>query len=404
MQKKKLKILFIPADNIAANISRSYYIAKGLSLFTDLYFLTWEDYRTIEWLGGKKNKINTFWCFINSLFQSTKIEQKNNEPFHRIKASVFIDALIGRLIGRVFTKKLMRRHNLKTLLKLQEKINPDVIFNADACYFFPINNSQETSHVIDIQDDVDWDLFQTSLQNYEKVYKKQQFQKADLFYIVSGSAKDSFIKTIGNFPFKVLFNGADFSEIQKDYKEEISYVRKKYNLESKIILTHIGSATWVDPIFTKKLFEEIYSIDKSIVLILVGSMAKIDAPNIINIGMVSAEESYVYYNLSDIGILLKNSINSDFLYNSVPLKNIQYAAAKKPVISFPIEWLEKENFNNTVILKNEETEQWYKAIIELHNNFKWTKVDDFQWKNYNWSFICENIYLDILKILHKNEN
>ncbi|KJS07402.1 MAG: hypothetical protein VR77_01220, partial [Flavobacteriales bacterium BRH_c54] len=288
MTNKKLKILFIPADNIKANISRSYYFAKGLAKYSDLYFLTWNDYRSIEWLGGKKSKLNTIKCFLSSFFVSYKLYKNNNEDFQRVKSSVFIDAIIGRLIGKVNAKKIMRKHNSKSLKKIINRINPDVVFYSDACYFFPAFDNANFTQVIDIQDDIDWSKLPVNLQEYEKNYRLNQYKKVDIHYIVSKNALENVTKNIGSFPFKVIYNGSDFKEIQKDFSKEINDVKNKLNLHDKYIITHIGSATWVDPVFTEKLFSAIWEKDKSIVLILVGSMKKINLPNVINVGMVSA--------------------------------------------------------------------------------------------------------------------
>jgi len=399
MTNKKLKILFIPADNIKANISRSYYFAKGLAKYSDLYFLTWNDYRSIEWLGGKKSKLNTIKCFLSSFFVSYKLYKNNNEDFQRVKSSVFIDAIIGRLIGKVNAKKIMRKHNSKSLKKIINRINPDVVFYSDACYFFPAFDNANFTQVIDIQDDIDWSKLPVNLQEYEKNYRLNQYKKVDIHYIVSKKALENVTKNIGSFPFKVIYNGSDFKEIQKDFSKEINDVKNKLNLHDKYIITHIGSATWVDPVFTEKLFSAIWEKDKSIVLILVGSMKKINLPNVINVGMVTANNSYIYYRLTDLGLLLKDTKNSNFLYNSVPLKNIQYATAEKPVISFPIQWLENEKFNNTRIIKNTDPEKWLIEIQDIRSNFKWSEKDTIQWKKYDWEIICNDMSKEIKKNL-----
>jgi len=128
-------------------------------------------------------------------------------------------------------------------------------------------------------------------------------------------------------------------------------------------------------------------------------MKKINLPNVINVGMVSANNSYIYYRLTDLGLLLKDSKNSNFLYNSVPLKNIQYATAEKPVISFPIQWLENEKFNNTRIIKNTDPEKWLIEIQDIRSNFKWSEKDTIQWKKYDWEIICNDMFKEIEKNL-----
>lgn len=400
MTNKKLKILFIPGDNIEANISRSYYFAKGLAEYAEVYYVTWKDYRSIKWLGGKLSKLNTLKCFFNSLFAKFKLYKNEEGNFTRVNCSVFIDALVGRFFGKVNGKKIMRNHNAKTLTKLIQKLNPDVIFYSDSSYYFPAIENCKILQVCDLQDDIDWEQFPKRLQIYEKAYFNSQFKKYKLHYIVSDSAKKNITKHIGKFPFKVIYNGADFNELQKDYSNQMQKIIDKYHLQNKYIITHIGADAWVDPVFTKKLFKKIYERDKSIVLFLVGSMSKIDLPNIINIGMVPVSSSYVYYNLTDLAILLKDSKGSNFLYHAVPLKNIQYAAVKKPLITFPIQWLEKEQFSNTNIINNETIEDWISKIQEIRADFKWTENDTSQWCKYDWNIICKTLFNEIVANIH----
>jgi hypothetical protein len=185
VQQEKLKILFIPADNIEANISRSYYFAKGLAEYTDVFFVTWKDYRTKKWLGGRSSILNTLQCFFNSLFAEYKLYKNGTDNFTRVNCSVFIDALVGRIIGRVNAKKIMRKHNEKTLNQLIKRLNPDVIFYSDSYYYFPAIENHKVLQVCDLQDDIDWEQFPTKLQLYEKAYLNEQYNKCQLYYIVS---------------------------------------------------------------------------------------------------------------------------------------------------------------------------------------------------------------------------
>lgn len=398
---KKLKILFIPADNLSSNVSRSYFIANNLAKHSELYFITWFNHRSVLWEGKKTNHFNTIICFFKSLFRFFDIEQKReNEHFFRVNTSVFVDAIIGRIFGNIFTKKIMRIHNGNSLKRVVKRIKPDVIINADAFYFFPSLNLKSIINIADFQDDTDWIKYNQDFIKYETKYRNKQLTNCNLCYIVSENAIQSVKKNIGDFNYIPLPNGADFSGLQSNFSKNLSEIKQKYNLENKFIITYIGSDIWLDVDFTYKLFNKIYETNKEIVLLLVGNLPKIELPNIIQIGSVPSIISYHYYQLSDVGILLKDPVNSDFLYNAVPLKMIQYSAVQKPIITFPIKWSEDYSFNNIFHIKSNEINDWVSTILKI-KEFKWEKSFNEEWENYDWDVIAQKILKDINTLLNK---
>lgn len=401
MVNKKLKILFIPADNLSSNVSRSYFIANNLAKYSELYFITWFNHRSILWEGKKSSYFNTISCFFKSLFRKFSVEPKrDNEHFYRVNTSVFIDALVGKIFGNIYTKKFMRNYNEQSLRKVVNKIKPDIIINADAYYFFPNLNLKSILNIADFQDDTDWNEYSKKFVNYETLYRKNQLKNCDYCYIVSENAIASTKKYIGNFDYIALPNGADLAGLRENFKKEIIEIKLKHHLDKKFIISYIGSDIWLDVDFTYQLFKDLYETNKEIVLLLVGNLPIINLPNIINIGNVSSITSYQYYQLSDIGILLKNPIHSDFLYNAVPLKMVQYAAVKKPIITFPIKWSEDNSFKNVFHIKSDSTSEWISKIIEL-KSFVWQEGFNNEWKDYDWDVVAKKILNNVNSLLNK---
>lgn len=111
-----MKILYIPAENVDANVSRSYFVAKGLNKDYEVYRMYWYDNRNRFWQGKKASSLYTLKCFSSSLFRGFKI-RKAPDFGYLIHSSVFLNAFIGKLIGRYRAITMMRKHNLKTLKK-----------------------------------------------------------------------------------------------------------------------------------------------------------------------------------------------------------------------------------------------------------------------------------------------
>ena len=110
-----MKILFIPADNLTVNVSRSYYLANSLAKYSDLYFVTWHNHRSVIWEGKGISYFNTIKCFFKSLFRATKINEpienelldtlKNNRSKPRIPFGSLVELGIIKPGTNIFDNK-----------------------------------------------------------------------------------------------------------------------------------------------------------------------------------------------------------------------------------------------------------------------------------------------------------
>lgn len=384
-----MKILYIPADNISANFSRSYHIAKNLSKHCDLYRVIWEDNRSAFWEGKKVSLVNGLKCFLKSLFQKYQVKPSSDFGFD-VHCSVFISAFIGRIVGRYTALKIMRSHNRKTLTKLVNRINPDVIFHADGYYFFPALN-KDIPEFSDLQDDINWSNIPENKLQAARAYYTKHFNVSKINFIVSESAKKSINEYIKS-DFLPISNGADFSTISTITNQSKLKFKSKFKIDdSKQIASYIGGEHKFDIEFTKKLVEVARTKCPNLVFVLAGNLPVFKSSNVIFTGIISNNDANILYGISDIGLTLKNTLNNDFIYNSVPLKFIQYAAAKKPVVSFPIKWSIDKQFNNIKHVSSENTEEWINAI-QKQLEFKWDNQTSNQWEAYDWSNIAKEIY------------
>ncbi len=390
-----MKILYIPADNISANFSRSYHIAKNLSNHCDLYRLRWNDNRSALWKGKKKSVFNTFKCFISSLLQSFKVE-KSDEFGYDVYSSIFLSAFIGRIIGKYNALVWMRKYNYQTLKKIAAKIQPDIIFHADGFYFFPALDSS-IPEFSDLQDDINWKNFPPKNLNDIYAYYTNQFNKCKLNFIVSESAKKSITNYI-KAEFFPISNGADFSAIKSINEKEINEFKQKFNIPlDKKIASYIGGAHKFDEEFTKKIALQAEKELSNLAFIVAGNIPAFKVNNVFFTGVIPNKEANILYALSDIGLTLRDTANNDFIYNSVPLKFIQYAAAKKPVVTFPIKWSVDNNFPSVFHINNDNPKEWVSKLNYILNEFQWeTKYNEI-WDVYDWKYIILNLFTLIEK-------
>lgn len=395
-----MKILYIPAENVEAQVARSYFFAKAFSKHHEVYKVHWYDSRNRFWKGLEPSSFFTFICFIKSLFRSTKIF-KSNDFGYQVNTSLFLNAFAGRIIGNYRALNWMRKYNKKQLAKIAKILQPDIIFHADAFYFCPAINIG-IPEFSDLQDDLNWKNIPQNCLKKEYKYYQKQFDLSKINFIVSENAAKSMNRFI-NITFQPIENGADFKTLRHYNAEDIIKIKKQYNIPlDKKIVSYIGGRHKFDEQFAFKLFKEAKEKLKDVVFILIGNLPLINLENVVNIGFLTVEEANKMYALSDIGITLKNSIGNDFLYNSVPLKFIQYGAVRKPIVTFPIHWSEVKNFENIFHIYSENTEEWITTIEHVLNKFKWTEQLENKWNKYDWQNIGDAIIKKIDLTLKNN--
>ena len=302
-----------------------------------------------------------------------------------------MDALFHRVFGRVAAAKLKYWYNRRTLRRLIRVIQPDVVFHADNFYYFPAVDGNHIA-VSDTQDDINWAGIGRAYGAHRRKFLYANFRKMARAYIVSEAAKlhlnQSFPSPI---PFTVISNGAAFHEIRDVACDEISAARDRHRLNGKFIVSYIGGAAKFDPQFAKRLFGYAEKALPDTHFVIVGNIRPISFPNVTWIGPVSPETAAIYYNLSNVGTILRNCDDDPFIANSVPLKVIQYAAARKPVVGFQVQWAKERQFPNLFELSTSDPVAWCDELDRVRREFNWTDAMDDIWAPYSWDVICKTI-------------
>ncbi len=391
---KKKTLLFLPADAILNEISRSFYIAKGLSEEYNLYFLSWYDPQNRDFSLIRNKKLYTLKTFIKSIFTKINIYKHPKYNYHIVKAPKMSIMIIYRFLGVVNALKLSRFFNGFVLKKIIKKISPQILFYADGFDFFPIVDDTKII-IADIQDDFSTGNFRDN--KYQQKYGSVCFNKSKKNYIVTEAAADKLSKHY-NASFEFLPNGADFKGLKSINKTHNIKLKNSLKLTNKIIVSYIGGRAWVDIDFATELFR--LSLEKipNVHFIIIGNLDIINSPNVSYLGSQTNEETYKYYNLSDIGILLKNSKNSPFLENSMPLKIIQYSALNKTVITPKIRWIQKYKFLNIQLIEDYSPENVVNKLKEIVLK-KQYEITEEKWNTYDWQQITKKIIFDLKNLL-----
>lgn len=398
--EKRLKILFLPADNIEPAISRCAYMARGLAQLADVYYVAWPDPRSAYLRGEQPGKSHTLACAARSLAQRFHVKRPTStEPCYRVSASILLDAILYRVLGRELAAKVKYAYNGRTLKALIRELKPDVVFSADGYYFFPALEGDHVN-VCDVQDDIEWWVLKGKNREYVLSNFRSNLAKSARAYIVSEAAQNSFNRNLpAPYPFVPVSNGADFDEIRGVSEREVRDLRAKHGIEGKYVVSYIGTNPKFDPEFAGGLFAAANERLPDVHFVVVGAIQPLDGyPNVTWTGSVAPQVAAAYYNLSDAGTILRDSRSDPFLHGSVPLKIIQYSAARKPVVGFLPEWASSNQFANLFEMRTADTQEWCERIAFVRDQFQWTANMEESWAPYSWQAICRTMYDDMCEL------
>ena len=168
-------------------------------------------------------------------------------------------------------------------------------------------------------------------------------------------------------------------------EEEITAIKRKYNLENRIIIGHIGHQDKKSGLdFLIKVFKNAHSLFPKLALFIVGpgkeaekfSEIYKDNKDIVFTGPIEPAEISSYFFATDIGVLPYTKDPS--VYSRFPIRLAEFIAARKVIISWPFGDLKLLNLPN-VILVEREVDKWTEAIL---------KAKDIQW-NPEWDYVVE---------------
>ena len=386
----KQKILIIPADSISNKVSRSFYFGKYLAIEHDVYMLRWYDPQSVEFSLGRGSKYNTLSCFIRSVLQRSRTVDTDEFGIKYLNLSRLSHMILYRLIGTVAALKLARMYNRWMLLKVTKQHRFDVIFYADGFDSFPLVEGQHLS-ISDVQDDFDSSNFRNN--SYQRIYGHDNFSQSAANFVVSRGAKEK-MEQYYNCLFEYLPNGADLDQITAAGMPCLNdYGLKDLRNSGKKIVTYIGGRAWYDEQLAMEVFELCDKKSLNVHFIIIGNLPKNNASNVTFLGALPNQETYSFYLLTDIGLLLKDSGSSHFLRNSMPLKIIQYSMARSAVVCPYISWLDEEGFDNVTMIKPYSAEA---VVADISQKLESPYVTyDERWNKYSWSDLVNRIHLKI---------
>ena len=285
--------------------------------------------------------------------------------------------------------------NQRQILRFISRHKIDILLHG-LNYFFPapgkpLYRDKSCINIFDFND-LPVEEIKTRADKFVYSFAAKEARKADYITACSCSLRD-YVKA--NFSKDAVYipNGADFNEFRSVDPLGVREIRKRHSSEGKFVIGYIGNlGEWIDIELLIKSYLIFRKKFRPSSLWIIGGGYYLDKyekrfsqEDIVFTRAVPSEEVASYFCALDIGV--NPSRKSIFQDKAFHIKLVEYAAARKIVISTPLEELGYSKFPH-VLLREPLPEVWAEAFMHAKG-----LVWDEQWNNlskiYDWERIAE---------------
>lgn len=355
----KKKVLIIP--NIPPEIVRSRWenIGRHLGDKYEVHYLTWKE--------PEKNDIfSKIPAYFKNSFRKRKIVKRNRMYF--ISLPVLHKPWT---IAKYFNRFMVKKYIFDTDI--------DIVINAHN-FLFSMPSKKTFKYFYDFVD-IPFDSARKSRwDKYVKRSTHEEVKKTDGISVCSGGAAE-FVKQEYETSSFIIPNGVNIEEFNKTDKSEISRLKKSLGLEGRYIIGYIGNIEhFVNIEFLISAFKKLKKEMKDAALVIIGPGEKaqkiqnsMELQDVYFLGHIPPAEIVKYFLMLDVGTL-PNKL-TDYEHAASYIKIFEYSAAKKMIVSAPLNSVLELNFPNIIFATHEE-DSWLKAIKKAREtkwNLEWDK-------------------------------
>ena len=377
-----MKILVLPHVLNHPVRVREVELAQALSKRHEVILLT-ENKQPIGISKFQKIKFH-----FKNLFSSKKKEPHSNLTLITLSKLAF-KGFLPRLFDSLQLQRLINNNDF------------EIIINAAYAPQWHIKKKNNQKYILDIVDDhIEGHKLYDNLNaaNIISDFYAREIKKINHLVVVSEKLRESTFK-MWNIDSKVIPNGVDFNQFHspKTLKESI-LLKEKLNLQNKFIFGYIGGMDqFIDIQVVMDAFHIIQKEYPDTALVWVGDgdhyrnyqKNKLSiTQNVHFIGPVPTSQSANYIAMFNVGIIPK-TVNL-FTTAMMPIKSIEYSAARLAVIASPLSELARLSFPN-VVLASLNTHDWVQAMKkQITEPLKWQENWDQIFSPYDWDHIARS--------------
>jgi len=355
---------------------RALELAKGLTDEYEVFYLTW----------GRREENNLTakikYAF-SELFRASSSWKEGQITFVRLPTA-YRPFFLVKHFNQFFLKRLIKRHSL------------DLVYSSSSYLFsFPISVS--VPYVFDLADEhaAGCEIENPLQAKYIRKFTEAEISKASCLTVVSENLQRLLKERYGR-ESVLIPNGADIKEYSSVKLAQTEELKKELGLYGKCIISAIGNhGQWSGLEFLIRVFQVFKKEVPGSSLLIVGPGSEVENlaplygndPDIVFTGPKTPEKMPIYFSAVDIGVLPFDS--NRFTNSAIPIKIIEYSAAKKSVVSTPLEGIKSLDFSN-IILIEQEIEPWIKALKKAMQT-TWKDEWDKFIVDYDWSRIVKTL-------------
>lgn len=349
----------------------------------------WEIY-VLTWQHGPANTPNFF----------EKLKRKAEDSFKSLQTPLREEVCDNihwvTLPYLLAPNPLCQAINAAQIARVMKRFEIDAVINGNA-YHFPVPEMalrrgprKPPLYIYDIVDD---HLSENSGPAWQvtRRFTLDECQKANHILSISHAMND--LLQAQGFPTPLYIpNGVDFWLYTKKDTTTIQQLKDRFGINKHFTIAYIGNHGWWAGIpFLVDVFKKLQKqVNAKLLIVGPGEnipelSAKYACDDIHFTGAVPPTEVANYFNLTDVGILPCDL--TPFKHNAMPLKVLEYGAAKKQVIASPLKELQTLNYPHVDLLPLE-IEPWVNALVKIAGK---PPVWNADWDNvmaqYDWSLV-----------------
>jgi len=387
----KPKLLVVPhlcAENITI---REIELARRLVEFFDVYSPKWSDALHIDGGPPYQRRWRQFRTALQSLLTRSH-HSRGADGITYLAVPVLQPMLLRRAVGGRLALSLSELFNRRVLDKIISSLGIRCVLLAADSFGLP-----RTPGVRVFFDLVDWFPEEKSSPRHLAFVRRRLRKIAGRvqgLFAVSEPLCQKLKAELGIDAIP-LPNGADLEALRSVDPEEVATVRSQWRLQGKFVIGYVGnhgSFTGVD--FVVKVFQAVCQRIPNAALLIVGPadywspiLSAVRSQGVTCTGPIAPSKIAPYFNAIDLGVLAQEkSLGTEFAFQ---IKNVEYTACRKFVVSTPLRTWERLRWPN-IFLAERDVETWVSAICKARDA-TWLPEWDRLTEPYDWKVLAGNL-------------
>lgn len=294
-----------------------------------------------------------------------------------------------------FPARITRWYNSMLLSRVVRRLGAAVVLNA-SWYLIGFNSSASVKYIYDVVDNplsFEHSRLRTRMiiGPLARRHLVNEAQKASCVITVSETLAEIINKEISKRPF-VIPNGADVAGLRSADQTEVAKLRSSLGLDGRKVVSYIGNhAQWAGIDFLLAVIHQLSASDPDVRLLLVGPVRDTQIRRMVTndhlvrfIPHVPPQQVNTYFAVGDVGVIPFDV--TPFTSASLPIKAVEYSAARKVVVASPLRGLMELRFPN-LVFRERIVSEWVEAL-QTAFKVQWKPEWDTYVAEYDWRAIA----------------